>query len=180
MRRIGSKTVVLSVILVILLVLFAYAVLTYTRRVSGTSMLPTFEEGDLVVVVNVPSSSIHVGDVIVYNPPCSAVGESVIHRVVSVTSDGGFITKGDNNGATDQEAGIAASPIYQNCLVGKVVFVIPYLERIASLPYGANYLIAALIIVIVLVSEFYPRGSREVGEEQTDRQVTSQPPNTSS
>jgi signal peptidase I len=116
-----------------------------------------------------------VGDVIVYNPPCSAVGESVIHRVVSVTSNGGFITKGDNNLETDQAFGIAASPIYQDCLVGKVVFVVPYLERIATLPYGSNYLIAALIIVIVLVSEFYPRGSRE---NQTDDRPLSGPAQT--
>jgi signal peptidase I len=160
MKGPGRKTVILTVVLIVFLIVFGYFVLTYTRRVSGTSMLPTLKEGDLVVIQVVNMSAVHNGNIIVYDPPCSAVGEAVIHRVVG-TENGGFITKGDNNPITDQAAGIAASPITANCLVGKVVFVIPYLELIASLPYGANYAIAALIVLIVVVIEFYPRNQEE-------------------
>lgn len=157
------RTAVYAIILVIILTLFAYFVLNYTRRVTGTSMLPTLEAGDLVVIENAPASSVQTGDVIVYSPPCASSDFSVIHRVIGF-SGGGFITKGDNNPQSDQAAGIAVSPITPDCYSGRVVFVVPYIERIATLPYGANYLIAALIVMIVLVSEFYGRGTKEEGE----------------
>jgi signal peptidase I len=134
---------------ILFLVVFAFLELTYTRRVDGTSMLPTLEEGDLVVIQNVPFSNLQVGDIIVYNPPCSATGSSVIHRIIE-PSGGGFITKGDNNPYTDPSGGISRGAITADCYVGKVVFVVPYIERIASLPYGTNYIIAALILIAII------------------------------
>lgn len=155
-----GRGLILAVVLVLFVIVFGFFVLTYTRRVSGTSMLPTLEQGDLVVIQPVPFDSVHLGDIIVYGPPCSASGDAVIHRVVNY-SNGGLTTKGDNNPISDQAAGIAVSPIHPDCIIGKVIFVVPYLERIASLPYGANYAIAALIIIIIVFLEFYPRASEE-------------------
>jgi signal peptidase I len=134
---------------VIFLLVFAYVELTYTRRVDGTSMLPTLEEGDLVVIQNIPFTDLHVGDIIVYDPPCSLTGSSVIHRIVNFSGDG-VVTRGDNNPYTDIAGHIADGPVTANCFVGKVVFVVPYIERIASLPYGANYIIAALIFAAII------------------------------
>ena len=135
---------------------FAYFTLVFARKVTGTSMYPTLEEGDMVVVTSVPYSSLKVGDIIVYDPPCSATGNSVIHRIVGIGT-GGLTTKGDNNFATDQNAGIAAGPVTAGCVEGEVVFVVPYLEKLAFLPYGANYVLAAFIIVLLILSEFYSR-----------------------
>jgi signal peptidase I len=165
------RGVIIGVFIVLFVIVFGLFILTYTRRVSGISMLPTLEDGDLVVIQPTQAASVSVGDVIVYGSPCSATGEAVIHRVVG-TSGGGFITKGDNNQLTDQAAGIAASPIYSNCLIGKVVFVVPYLERLASLPYGANYAIAALIVVLILFIEFYPRETEEKRELEAKTPAT--------
>jgi len=108
----------------------------------------------MVVVLNVPYSSIKVGDIIVYDPPCSATGNSVIHRVVALNSSG-LTTKGDNNLATDQAAGIAVGPITPACVEGEVVFVVPYLEKLAFLPYGANYALAAVVLALLILSELY-------------------------
>ena len=135
---------------------FAYFTLEYARKVTGTSMYPTLEEGDMIVVQSVPFSSITVGDIVVYDPPCSATGNSVIHRVVAI-DPGGLITKGDNNFATDQEANIASGPVTAACLEGKVVFVVPYLETLAFLPYGTNYALALIILALIILSEFYGR-----------------------
>jgi signal peptidase I len=160
----GRKTSIFLVGFVIFLVVFAFALLTYTRRVEEHSMLPTLEQGDLVVIEKVPASSIHLGDIIVYGGSCSSILDSngapisVIHRVVNVTSRG-FITKGDNNPYTDQAAGIATGPIMPNCIEGKVVFVVPYIELLTSLPYGLNYVLAAIIILAVVLYEI--RGARE-------------------
>ncbi len=151
----------------IFLLVFAYLLFTYTRRVDGVSMLPTLVEGDLVVVQNVPMSEVKLGDIIVYNSPCSTSGFSVIHRVVG-TQGGGLISKGDNNPATDQAWGIADSPITQDCLAGKVTYVVPYVERLASLPYGTNYLVAIFIILAVLYSEFRGRRGTEEQEEESE------------
>ena len=155
--KVASKSTVIYVAAVVLLLFWAYFVQTDTRQVLGHSMLPTLEGGDLVVLQSVPISQVHVGNIIVYDGSCSALGISVVHRVVAITS-AGLITKGDNNPGTDQSLGIASSPITQNCLVGKVVFVIPYVELLAyyvdtyGLPQWLNYLPSILIILIVIGS----------------------------
>ncbi len=152
-----SRSTYIYVAAFALLLFWAYFVQADTRRVDGTSMLPTLEGGDLVVIQNVPIRDIHLGDIIVYNNLCSTSGLSVVHRVVQVTS-AGLITKGDNNGGTDQASNIAFAPITQQCLEGKVVFVIPYVELLAyyvdyyGLPQWFNYLPSVLILIIVFFS----------------------------
>jgi signal peptidase I len=139
-----------------LLLLWAFFVQTDTRRVDGHSMLPTLEGGDLVVIQSVPLTDVNVGDIIVYGSPCSAGGESVVHRVVNITN-AGLITEGANNPQTDQYLReIAVSPITQQCLEGKVMFVIPYVELLAyyidanGLPQWLNYIPSIFILVVVI------------------------------
>lgn len=153
----ASRGTVVYVVAFALLLFWAYFVQADTRRVDGYSMLPTLEGGDLVVIQGVPISDVHVGDIIVYNHFCSSRGESVVHRVVGITN-GGLITKGDNNAQTDQYYGIAISPITAQCLEGKVVYVIPYVELLAyyidqnQLPQWFNYIPSILILIIVVAS----------------------------
>jgi len=155
--KFASRGTVLYVVALALLLSWAYFVQADTRRVDGFSMLPTLEGGDLVVIQGVPLSDLHVGDIVVYNHLCSGGGESVVHRVVNISTDG-LITKGDNNPRTDQASNIAVSPITQQCLEGKVVFVIPYVELLAyyvdqnQLPQWLNYLPSILILIIVIAS----------------------------
>ena len=150
-----SKGTVAYIAIFALLLLWAFFVQADTRRVDGRSMLPTLEGGDLVVIQNVPISDVHVGDIIVYSSLCSTGGESVVHRVVGITG-AGLITKGDNNQETDQSSNIAASPITQQCLEGKVVVVVPYVELLAyyvdsnGLPQWFNYIPSILILVVVV------------------------------
>ena len=152
-----SKGTVAYVAAIAILLIWAYFVQADTRRVDGFSMLPTLEGGDLVVIQGVSLSSVHVGDIIVYNSLCSTGGESVVHRVVAITSSG-LITEGDNNPGPDQSLGIASRPITQQCLEGKVIFVIPYVELLAyyidanGLPQWFNYIPSLVILLIVLAS----------------------------
>lgn len=155
--KVETRNTIVYVVAFALLLSWAYFVQADTRRVDGTSMLPTLEGGDLVVIQNVPVSSIHVGDIIVYNGLCSTSGLSVVHRVVAITGSG-LITKGDNNNRSDQSSNIAFAPITQQCLEGKVVFVIPYVELLAyyvdhyGLPQWFNYLPSILILIVVFFS----------------------------
>ncbi len=153
---VSRRTVAKLLALIVMVIVAGYAIHAYTRRVGGISMFPTLRDGDVVVIQPVPISSVSVGDIIVYGPPCSTSGDDIIHRVVQVTPNG-LITQGDNratNPYPDQRVMIATSPITQQCMVGKVLFVIPYLDIIATLPGGTSYVIAAIIILFVLFSEF--------------------------
>ncbi len=169
-----SRTTYVYVAAFALLLFWAYFVQSQTRRVDGFSMLPTLEGGDLVVIQNVPVDQVHVGDIIVYSGLCSTGGESVVHRVIQISS-GGLITKGDNNPEPDQYMHeIANGPITQQCLEGKVVFVIPYVELLAyeidanGLPQWFNYIPSIFILVIVMVSLM---GEDEEEEEEKPAQT---------
>ncbi len=100
----------------------------------------------------------------------------MVHRVVQVTS-GGLITKGDNNTEPDQYMHeIANGPITQQCLEGKVIFVIPYVELLAyeidayGLPQWFNYLPSVLILIIVMVSIMGEEEDKDE-EEETSAQT---------
>jgi len=166
----SSRSTVIYVAAFAVLLFWAYFVQADTRRVDGTSMLPTLEGGDLVVIQKVSISDVHVGDIIVYNYLCSTSGFSVVHRVIENTSTG-LITKGDNNPEPDQYQGqIARSPITQQCLEGKVIFVIPYVELLAyyvddyHLPQWVNYFPSILILIIVLASILASEERSDAGE----------------
>ena len=152
-----SKTTAFYVAAFAVLLFWAYFVQADTRRVDGTSMLPTLEGGDLVVIQGVSPGDVHIGDIIVYGPPCSNTGSSVIHRVVEINSQG-LVTKGDNNPFNDITENIAATPVTADCLQGKVVFVIPYVESLAyyidlhDLPEWLNYIPSIIILIVVMAS----------------------------
>lgn len=61
----------------------------------GPSMNPTLKVGDILKVVPYQSSTIRIGDIVVFCP----AGEKrpVVHRVVSIVFRGGVKTRGDNN-----------------------------------------------------------------------------------
>ncbi len=168
MRLPVKKASAYGVAFLLFVVAFAYLLLTDTRRVDGRSMYPTLEEGDLVVIQPASATDLHIGDIIVYGSPCSNGGISVIHRVVDVRL-GGFATQGDNNPSPDQDSNIALTPIFQNCLIGRVVFVVPYIERLASLPYGLNYLLAMMIFLAIIYSELSGRRTANEHKHEEDK-----------
>ena len=69
--------------------------------VSGTSMLPRFHTGDLVLVEH--RSSYHVGEVVAYRVPKGQVGAGhvVIHRIIRGNGQTGWTLQGDNRTAPD-------------------------------------------------------------------------------
>lgn len=88
------------------------------RLVSGVSMEPALDVGDIAITREVEPQDIEVGDIIMYASPG---GASVLHRVVDLYSEGGqtvFITQGDNNNAPDP-------PMIAEQVQGEVVLVVP-------------------------------------------------------
>jgi signal peptidase I len=112
------------------------------------SMEPTLPVGTLVVVKPTPVQEIRLGDVITYQikPGEPAV---VTHRVVEVrsisTGDIEFLTKGDNNDATDPTVVTAPQ------LKGKVWYSVP-LAGFISMAVGASLgpIVVPLVGVLLL------------------------------
>lgn len=105
-------TVVEIVIGVLLLTLIALVLLDYITLavVEGTSMEPTLQSGDLVIVIKrVSLRDIEVGDIVVYRRG----GTLIIHRVIRIEGDT-LITKGDNNWLPDP-------PVKFQSVIGKVL-----------------------------------------------------------
>lgn len=131
--------------------------------VASTSMLPTLNVGDLIVVQGIPASQIHAnyttGDIIVFK----SIGDPnrrIVHRAVEITVQDGqyFITtRGDNNPSND------GNLVPEANLIGRVVGKVPFLGNFALFTnaLGTFYLfiIAAVIILIIVLA--LPSGRKE-------------------
>ncbi len=143
--------------------------------VVSSSMVPTLKVGDLVVVLNVPFDSIHIGDVIVYVTPAPSGGCGglvVVHRVVGVAADGGLITQGDNrlSNPTPDEPSFW-SYVHSDCIRGRVIISIPYLGLVSrAFPPPINYIMVAIILLFVFLTEF-----RKSGEAETKPDAATNP-----
>jgi len=86
--------------------------------VAGRSMEPAIDLGDIVIVNEISTNTIHEGDIIQFKDD----HDTIIHRVLEVRPDKGsriFITKGDSNKTPDSR------PVYPDQIMGKVTYTIP-------------------------------------------------------
>ncbi len=86
----------------------------YVFRLSGTSMAPTFRDGEIVLVVGWTYNMLKVKDVIVFK----TAADTIAHRIqfIGVDDNGWFArTMGDNNGWVD------AYVVRPNDVIGVVV-----------------------------------------------------------
>ncbi|MBD0328877.1 MAG: S24/S26 family peptidase [Thermoleophilia bacterium] len=128
--------------------------------VSGTSMLPTFENGDLVLVRE--QSSYAAGEVVSYRVPAGdpAEGAHVIHRIVGGSASEGFVLRGDNRTATDLWRPKAAD------VVGSQWLAIPRVGDAAAL-LRSPLVLATLAGLLVTAVALGGRGTREREQERT-------------
>jgi len=117
----------------------------------SSSMEPTLNIGDLLIVQGVvDSDDVDVGEIIIFRKPTSP-DEFIVHRVIekSQTQYGEtyFITKGDNNFARDPWK------VTENHIIGKVLWRIPFLGYIKiflGTPVGIALTIILFVILIFL------------------------------
>jgi signal peptidase len=83
------------------------------------SMEPVYFPGDVAVVKKIDVKHVREGDIIQY----WAESYFIIHRVIDVTEDGFFITKGDNNNATDLK------PVDPGMVKGKIIARVPLIGK---------------------------------------------------
>jgi signal peptidase I len=164
-----NVTRALNIVLIILIVVAGsqFAI----RGISGSSplyvvvsksMVPTLQIGDLVIIRTVPFSSIHVGQVIIYQQPTvtgtcpNPGGLIIVHRVVAITSSGLLITQGDdrNTNPTPDEP-YRWPPLPSTCVKGVVFLAVPYLGLISmSITYPYNYALVGVILLFIFLWEF--------------------------
>jgi signal peptidase I len=117
--------------------------------VRGSSMVPTYQHGDLVVVESV--ATYEVGQVVAYRVPAGEVGAGhvVIHRIVAGDSAHGFTMKGDNNTAPDPRMPKQAD------MVGIASFRVANAGRLVSLVQQPVFMggLASAIVVTVLLAQ---------------------------
>lgn len=121
------RPVIWSMLLMILAAMFSFTLglLPYKPIVIATnSMLPVIRAGDVIVIEPPKPDSLKVGDVVSYR-----LGEyNIVHRIEEVTIVGNqqqFIFKGDNNDSADM------LPVAPEQIMGKVVYVIPYVGLVS-------------------------------------------------
>lgn len=111
--------------------------------VSGTSMEPTYLDGDLVIARH--HDTYAVGDVITYQVPTD-VTVQVIHRITEIT-DAGYITQGDNRDEVDNWV-VARDAVYGSSWLHlpKGGIVVMFLRQPATL----LAIVAAVAVYLVL------------------------------
>jgi len=147
--------------------------------VQGNSMIPTLNNGDLVIVKGVSASQLidnyHQGDrdIIVFYS--SQYGKYTVHRVNDTLYDKtgefvGFITKGDNNYMADP--GVVKS----DSLVGKVISHIPYLGLIISFVRSVTGIFLVSLAIVVLAIWSFVEEINKRAKDKEAKSVNSQSP----
>lgn len=173
------------IILIILFVLIALTTIAFPKSsgflgykiytvVSG-SMEPELNIGDVMLVKDVPSESINIGDIVVYQGLAEQFrGRIITHKVVNkVYTDGEFIftTKGTTNVLEDPK--VSEEQIY-----GKVIYVmiIPSLIRKAmNSMVGFIFIIGLPLLAMMLfeskeLRELLGNKKKKGGDDKDDEQ----------
>ncbi len=141
--------------------------------IRSYSMYPVFTRGDMVLIKRLaPEESPQPGDIVIFKAEEGRLAADgwVIHRIVGGNATDGFITKGDNNQATDQAGGNA--PIRREWIRSKAVTLggtpikIPWLGYVPLWLEGLadnRWLLPVVgltILLTVAISELQPNRGR--------------------
>ena len=153
-KNISFACVSLVVVMAILLAGTRLIGLTPYTVISG-SMEPKFAVGSLIYVRSIEAEKIQVGDPITF-----VMNEDLLvatHRVVEITPEGNFITKGDANNTID------GTPVHPNNVLGKPIFSIPYLGYISVfLSSMQGRVVLGVLGVLILISMLVPEKHKKM------------------
>lgn len=139
-------------IVVVLLFIFFIVIPTLTETlhfltVLSGSMEPSMHTGDIVVSMKIDVNTIQIGDIITFRYDDETdPNRCVTHRVSNITYDGDntyFSTKGDSNEENDTRI------VKSSEVIGKVVFIIPYLGYISNF---ARSIWGFMLFIVIPVS----------------------------
>lgn len=133
--------------------------------VSGSSMEPTYFDGDLVIARDIEPS---IGDVLVYAPEALG-GAQVVHRIIGGDAESGWELQGDNNDFVD--------PYLPTADEVKGVVLVHYanLGRLSELILNPLVWACVLVISIALLLWYSDDCEEEDDESDTDADRVSGP-----
>lgn len=166
-----SKDTVKFLLLVILVFTASYGI-TFVVKIAlatdspmvvveGVSMIPTYYEGDLLIINGgIDKSEIEPQkDIIVYHSP-NDWDELIVHRVYSnltINNQLYFIAKGDNNFVVDPFV------IPEKNVVGVVIFRVPSLGNVVFFAQSlAGRLLLMVVIVAIVISILFKNDERKI------------------
>jgi signal peptidase len=120
--------------------------------VEGRSMVPTYFEGDLLIIKGEQPEKIKAGDIIVFHSPYDWE-KFIVHRVVAKQIEGDqiyFLTKGDNNPMPDAWK-VPAKNIVGVAIPNIRIPVVGQLVLVMQSPIGI--LILGILIVLIIILE---------------------------
>jgi signal peptidase I len=124
--------------------------------VRGSSMLPTYEHGDLVVVQS--AAAYHVGEVVAYRVPEGQIGAGkiVIHRITGGDATRGFTLQGDHSTAPDPWSPTGADMVgvatWRLANAGRLIFLVQQPVILAGLA-------SAIVVTVFVARPPRPRSS---------------------
>jgi signal peptidase len=126
--------------------------------VPSTSMVPTLNVGDIVIVKGVDPNTITVGTIIIFRSPGGSI--DIIHRVIGIVKEGDrlyFQTKGDHNPGPDPWL----PGVPENNVKGVLVASIPYIGYVTLTLQGPlGIILIAFLILLMIVFEYYDSKKR--------------------
>jgi len=132
---------------------------------NPSSMSPTIDYGDAVMVYKTSFDSLDVGDIIVFKDP-RGIPVTVVHRVVEIDTNGSvrcLLTKGDNDLTNPT---VDPWEVTEEDYISKVVAIIPAAGYISPSLWGFSGLLVVLVItaVVLAVLLFGPKKAKAQDE----------------
>lgn len=142
---------------ILVYLIFIFIVVIFSADIFGpirvftnksNSMNPAIDKGSITIVRDF--GSYEVGDAISYYAQIDGAEEIITHRITGIGGNV-YTTKGDANVVEDREL------VKERLIIGKVVFVIPYLGYMITFVKGAigMWLTIILPAVFIIASEFF-------------------------
>jgi signal peptidase I len=138
-------SIIAYVIFVLVVIFFSVDIFSpfHSFTNKSDSMSPAITTGSITIVKSFPNYAI--GDAIAYYANSNGVEEIVTHRIMDIGGNV-YTTKGDANAVADREL------VRPRLVIGKVVYVIPFLGHILTLakgPVGTWLTIIGPAIIII-------------------------------
>ncbi|UJG43191.1 MAG: signal peptidase I [Candidatus Heimdallarchaeum endolithica] len=151
-----------------------------------SSMWPTYDQGDMFLIVKSKPDNIHMGDVIVYRSNLNpSIPDSkkllIIHRVINITKvstnegiEYYYRVSGDNPDSNNyvDSYNISSTLIPYDAILGKTVFLIPkigYLRLWLSAYPFIQYLVIGFLIIVLIYLILSPEEEKEKKEEKEEK-----------
>lgn len=123
-------------------------------RINGTSMYPTLKNGDYLIIQRGNNGNL-TNEIVAFHINRSRI----IHRVIE-EKEGFILTKGDANKISD-------GWIPRQAIIGKVIFVLPFLFFDFLRFLGVNILVLTFVFLLIKLSRKKLSRNREMKDAST-------------